>query len=76
MCAVVKSLLNDFLRGGSCLAECGDRFGDEEGTAVLEPLFEGAFASGHEPQASLFLLAGRDADPCVAIVADFDGKGF
>lgn len=73
---VVESLLDDFLRGSPRLAECGDRFGDEEGTAVLKPLFERALATGHEPQAGLLLLAGRDADPCVAIVADFDGKGF
>ena len=73
---VVKALLDDFLRGSTCLAECGDRFGDEEGTAVFKPLFERALASGHEPQAGLFFFAGRDADPSIAIVADLHGKGF
>ena len=76
MRTVVKALLDDFLRGGPGLAKCGDRFGDEEGAAVLKPLFEDALAARHEPPAGLFPLAGRDADPRAAVVAHLHGKGF
>ena len=74
--AVVEALLDDFLRGGTRLTERGDRLGDEEGTAVLKPLFECALAAGHQPQAGLFSFAGRDAHPRAAVVAHFHGEGF
>ena len=53
-----------------------DRFGDEERTAVLEPLFECTLAAGHDPQAGFFLFAGWDAHPRAAVVAHLHRKGF
>ena len=71
---VEQPLLDDLARRGSGLAQRRDRLGDEERTAVLEPLLQGAPAPVDQATPRLFPFAAGEPHVQVPIVANLHGK--